>query len=184
MINGNNAQLPPTVHHRQQTQMVIPHALLWHFAERELVEHFILEKRLVIKTSREHGGACCLDSSRQLMAVSFQHQLEKLGDRLCVLLDLLFRGRIEDGEPGVDMPLIRVDSQRQVYLDVFNASEVSAYHPRELFVGGPCCAHANVCEDVWRRERSSYSPEEGRMCDRLSISCDAIMCFGGEINVL
>lgn len=62
------------------------------------------------------------------------------------------------------MPLIAIDAQGDIDLDVFDAPKVPRYLPRELGVGGPGGAHG----------------QEGRVRDRLRVGGDAVVLFGGQ----
>lgn len=62
------------------------------------------------------------------------------------------------------MPLIAIDAQRDIDLDVLDAPQVPRYLPGELGVGGPRGAHG----------------EEGRVRHRLRVGCYAVVLFGGQ----
>jgi hypothetical protein len=109
-----------------------------------------------------------VDSGCELFTVPSEHELEELGDGFGVLFDLFLCIGVQDGETGIHVPLVRVDSKGDILLDVFDATDVAACFPRELVVGGPCGTHA----------------EEGGMRDGLCVCRDAVVLLGGEVDVL
>ena len=169
MVIGHNAQLPPAIHHRQQTQMIIRRLLRRHLAQRKAIEHLIIKQELgLAQAADEHRIASSFDAPRQFLSVPAQHELEQLGNRLRVLLDLLLGGGIQDGQARVHVPLVRVDAQRDIDLDVLDAADVTADFPGELVVGAPCGAHA----------------QEGGVRDGLRVGGDLVVERGGEVDVL
>ena len=54
-----------------------------------------------------------------------EHQFVQLGHGLGVLSYLFLCGRVQDGEAGVDVPFVGVDSESYVDLDVFDAADVA-----------------------------------------------------------
>jgi hypothetical protein len=109
-----------------------------------------------------------VDSGCELFTISGEHELEELSDGLGILLDLFLCVGVQDGKAGIHVPLVRVDAEGDVLLDVFDATDVAARFPWELVVGGPCGAHA----------------EEGGMRDGLCVRRDAVVLLGGEVDVL
>ncbi len=86
---------------------------------------------------------------------------------MSVLTDLLFGVRVQDGETGVNVPFLGVDSESQVDLDILNTTDISSDLPRKLSISMPGFTHT----------------KEGGMGDSLSICCDAVMLCCGEIDV-
>ena len=70
-----------------------------------------------------------------------KHQLIQFRDALRVLSDLLLGKRVQDGQPSIHMPLLRVDAERKIDLHVLDPAYVAGYLPRELRVGVPGFAH-------------------------------------------
>lgn len=97
-----------------------------------------------------------------------EHQFVQLRHRLCILSNLLLRRRVENGQARIHVPLVRIDAEGDVDLHVLDTTNVSSDLPWELIVGLPSCAHA----------------EEGSVCNRLRVRCDAVMRFSSEIDVL
>lgn len=64
------------------------------------------------------------------------------------------------------MPFVWIDTQRDVDLDVLNATYISRNLPRELIVGMPGSAHAQEC----------------RMRDGLRVCGDSIMLLSAEMD--
>jgi len=104
----------------------------------------------------------------ELVPLPCEHELEQLGHRFGILLNLLLRVWVEDRKTCIDVPLIRVDAEGNVHLDVLNTTDVTRAVPRELVVREPCTAHA----------------EESGMSNSLCVRCNAIMLLGGKIDVL
>lgn len=77
----------------------------------------------------------------QALEVALEHQLVQVRHGPGVLRDLLAGLGVQDRQAGVHMPLLAVDAQHDVHLDVFNAADVPAEFPWELTVGVPCLAH-------------------------------------------
>ena len=73
---------------------------------------------------------------------------------------------VEDRETSVDMPFLAVDTDCQIDLDMLDATDVTAHHPRELVVRMPCFAHGKEC----------------RMSNGLCIGGDAVMFFRCEVD--
>lgn len=104
----------------------------------------------------------------QLLPVPSEHELEQLSHRLRILLDLLLRIRIHDCQPGIHMPLVRVNPQRDVHLHVLNATHIPITFPRKLIIRRPCSAHA----------------EKRCVCNGLRVGGDAVVLHGSEVHVL
>jgi hypothetical protein len=171
MVVRHDAQLRPAIHHSQQTKMVILELLLRHLTQAKLIQQLVAQQQLmalVAMDAAKDGLARSVHARRELVAVPRQHQLEQLRDRLGVLLDLLLGVRVEDGEPRVDMPFVRVDAQRDVDLDVLDAANVARRFPGELVVGGPGGAHA----------------EEGGVRHGLRVGRDAVVLLARQVHVL
>ena len=169
MIIRHNAQLPPTIDHGQQAQMVVRCPFLRYFPQRKSIEHLVSQQQFVIPTrALEDRRSGRLDPLLQRFAVSTEHQLEKLRHGLGILPDLLLGGRVQDGETGVDVPFVRVDSEGDVDLDVFDAADIAVDLPGKLVIGPPCRTHA----------------EEGGVRDGLGVCGDSVVCLRREIDVL
>ena len=170
MVVGHNAEFGPAVDDSEQTEVVVLELLLGHLAETELVEQIITQQQLmaVVAHAAKDSLARSVHAAGQLVAVAGEHQLEQVRDRLGVLLDLLLGGRVEDGEAGVDVPLVCVDAQRDVHLYVFNAANVAGRFPGELVICGPRGAHA----------------EEGGVRHGLRVGRDAVVLLAREVHVL
>lgn len=95
------------------------------------------------------------------------HELVQLSHGLGVLTDLFFRGWVKDGEAGVDVPFVGVDPERDVHLDVLDASYPSSDLPWKLVVRSPCGSHT----------------QEGSMGDSLRIRRDVVVHLAGEVDV-
>lgn len=121
-----------------------------------------------MRAGLEDDGAGALDAALELLFVAAQHELEELRHAGRVLLDLLLRARVEDCQPGVDVPLVAVDAQRDVDLDVLDAADVPRRLPGELVVRLPGRAHA----------------QEGGMRDGLSVRRDDVVLLRAQIDHL
>jgi len=165
-----DAQLPPTVHHRQQAQLVILRRPLRHLAQAELVQHLVLQQQIAVQPLLllEHGPARRRDPAREAGAIAAQHELEQLGHARGVLADLRAGLGVQDGEAGVDVPLVAVDAQRHVDLDVLDPARVPRHLPRELPVVRPRGAHA----------------QEGGVRHRLRVRRDLVVPRRRQVHVL
>lgn len=136
--------------------------------QREPIQHFILQQQiLTLRAGTKHRRPCSLDSTFQLVPIPLDHQLVQIGDGFRILADLGLGGWVEDGQPCVHVPFVRVDAQRDIDLDVLDTPDPAGHVPGKLVVGTPCRAHA--------QERS--------MCDGLRIGCDSIVEFAGQVDV-
>jgi hypothetical protein len=104
----------------------------------------------------------------QLVPLSGEHQLEQLGDRLGILLDLFLRVGVKDGETGVDVPFVCVDAKRYVLFNVLDATDIAGCLPWKLIIRRPSSAHA----------------KEGGVCDSLCVCCYAVVLLACEVDVL
>lgn len=137
------SQLCPTVHHRQKTQMTIWTLFRLHLRrllpQRKLIQHILTQQYrrtgLVAFTSffssspSKHLFPRAPYPVFQLLSPAFYHQLEQLGRRASVLLDLGFRRRVQHRKPGVDVPFRRIDTKRNVDFDHFNTGDVARRFP-------------------------------------------------------
>lgn len=168
MVVGVDAEAMPRIHHCEEGEVgVWFSSCFWNSGEGEAVEEIITKEEWCV-AALENPFSCCFHTPRELGAVAADHELEELGRRGCVLADLLLGGRVEDGEPRVDVPFVTVDAQGYVDFDIFDAPRPACFFPGELGVACPGGAHG----------------EEGGMCDRLSIRSDPVMFNGREELVL
>lgn len=65
------------------------------------------------------------------------------------------------------MPLVGVDTECDILLNVLNAADVAARLPRKLVVCRPCCTHA----------------KKGGMSDSLSVRCYAVVLLSREVDM-
>lgn len=141
-------------------------------AEAELVEHVIAEERLARPLGAALGAEDLflggVDAGAELVGAALQHQVEQLGGGLGELGDLLVGFGVEDGEAGVDVPLLGVDAEHQVDLDVFDATDVTGSFPGEMVRCVPGLAHA----------------EESSVGDGLGIGRDTVMFLGTQVDNL
>lgn len=168
VVVGRDVQAVPAVHHGQQAQMRVgPTRLAGHIGEGEAVQDVVAEKELALALAK-HVRARRAHTGRERLLAARQHELEELCDGLCVLCDLHARGRVEDGQAGVDVRLVGKDAQRQVRLHILDAARVARHLPWVLVVGVPCHAHA----------------KEGGVGDGLCVGGDAVVRGGGETDGL
>jgi len=88
---------------------------------------------------------CSLDALLKIVSMAAKHQLKELSDGFGILPDLFFCPGIEYGETGVNMPFVGVDTQHNVALDIFDASNVTVDLPGKLIVREPGGAHTQEC---------------------------------------
>lgn len=169
MVVRHNVTLPPTVHHCQQTEVTVwlPFRVR-DSAETEPVEDVIAEQQFAVPLFPKHRVSRSVDACGELLALSLQYQLEQFGHRCCVLPYLLLRGRVEHREPGVDVPLVAVDAQRDVDLDILDPALPPRDFPGELVVRVPGGAHA----------------QERRVRDRLRVGRDAVVLGCAQVHKL
>lgn len=149
--------------------MIVRRPLRRHLAQRKPIQHLIPQQQiLLVRPRRKHRRARRPDPLLQLRPVPAQHQLEQLRHRFRILPDLRLGRRVQDGQAGVNMPLVRVNPKGDVRLDVLNAPHVPARLPWELVVRAPGRAHA----------------QKRRVRDRLRVGGDAVVGFGGEVHLL
>ena len=116
-------------------------------AEAEFVEDVRGEEdRVALRRGggvAKHGLACPFHAFSQLprafpfpfpsfpfrLRTALQHELKELRGALRVLVDLYARAGVEDGEAGVDVPLVGVDAEGEVYFCCFDAADVEAVFP-------------------------------------------------------
>lgn len=123
---------------------------------------------MAVVAAAKHEVAGVLDALGELEALALKYQLEQLRDRGRVLADLAPSGRVEDGQAGVHVPLVTVDTQCHVDLDVLDAARPALLLPGELVVGSPGRAHA----------------QEGGVRHRLGVSRDAVVLLGRQMHEL
>lgn len=78
----------------------------------------------------EHTFSSRKHSLPQLFLLLLDHQLEDLGRAIRIGADLFSCGRVEDSEPGVDVPLVAVDTEGDIDLDDLDSSDVTGRLPR------------------------------------------------------
>lgn len=138
----HNPQLPPRVYHRQKAEMVVSHTFRRQLPQREPIQNLIPQEKISSGVFGEDSCTRGLDTLCQLFPMTAQHQLEQLGYRLGILLDLLLSRRIEDCETSVDVPFVGIDTKRDIDLNVLDTSDVARDLPGKLLVSRPCSAHA------------------------------------------
>lgn len=175
VVVGHDAQLRPAVHHSQQAEVVVCALrlrLVLLFSEGEALEKIRVQQGAV----RPLGAAVVAkhlflrgeDASAEGGGVAFEHELVEVRDGAGELGDLLAGLGVEDREAGVDVPLLGVDAQHNVDLDVLYAADVARHFPGELGVCVPGFAHG----------------EEGGVGDGLGVGGDAVVLEGREVDVL
>lgn len=172
MVVWHDAALVPAVDHGQQRQVRVGLALGARDArQRKLLEQVVAQQQVgaaVVTGAAKDVVAGPLDALSELKALALEHQLEQLGDRGRILADLDLGGRVEDGQAGVHVPLVAVDAQRHVDLDVLDAARPALLLPGELVVGSPGRAHAQECG----------------MGHGLGVGRDAVMLLGCQVHEL
>lgn len=116
----------------------------------------------------KHSFSGNFNACLEFLPMTAKHKFEELRDGLSVLPDLLFSPRVEYGKACIDVPLVGVDAEHEIALDVFNTANIAVNFPRELVVREPCRTHA----------------QKGSMCHSLRVCCDPIMLLGGETDVV
>lgn len=173
MVVWDNAQLPPAIHHGEETEVVVLDPLCGLLAQAEAVQEFVFQQQLVIVGSllvhvAEDSTSRRFDALPQFFLVSAKHELEQLGDRLGILLDLFLCRGVHNGKTGIDVPFVRVDAEHDVDLDILDTADVTGNLPWELVVRGPGASHA----------------EKGCMCNGLGVSSDSVVCLCAELDML
>lgn len=177
VVVGDDAQSAPAVDHGKQREMVVGQgrgrrAAVLGLAEAELVEHVVAEERLALPLGASLGAEDLflggVNAGAELVGAALQHEVEQLGGGLGELGDLLVGFGVEDGEAGVDVPLLGVDAEHEVDLDVFDAADITGSLPGELLGCVPGLAHA----------------EESSVGDGLGIGRDAVMFLGTQVDNL
>ena len=177
VVVRHNAQGAPAVDHGQQREMVVGQGRgrrvgVLGRAEAELVEHVVAEERLALPLGASLGAEDLflgdVDAGTELVAATLQHEVEQLGGGLGELGDLLVGFRVEDGEASIDVPLLSVDAEHEVDLDVFDAADITGSLPGELLGRVPGLAHA----------------EESSVGDGLGIGRDAVVFLGAQVDNL
>lgn len=137
MVVRNNSKFGPAIYNGQQAEMIIR----WLFfsrtflRQREPIEHFITQEQILACSIRlEDRSTSGLNAFFQLVSLALDHQLVELRHRLRILPNLFLRRRVENGQTGVDMPLVRIDPQCDVDLDIFDTTYPPSNLPRELIV--------------------------------------------------
>ena len=92
----------------------------------------------------EYTRASGVDARAEGGGVAGEHELEDLGRRARVLVDLHARGGVEDREPGVDVPLVRVDAEHDVDFDGLDPAHVEPVLPGVGHRAVPGGAHAEA----------------------------------------
>lgn len=177
MVVRNDAQSTPAVDHGKQREVVVGQggsrrAAVFRLAEAELVEHIVTEERftrpLGASFSTEDFFLGGVHAGAELVAMTLQHKLEQLGGGLGELSNLLVCFGVEDGEAGVDVPLLGIDAEHEVDLDVFDAADITGSLPGELLGSMPGLAHA----------------EKSGVGNGLGIGRDAVMFIGTQVDNL
>ena len=169
MIIRDNAEFRPAINNRKQTEMAIRRRLFARpIGQREPIQYLVLQQQILSFGARsENRGTCSLHSTLKLIPVPSNHQFVQVSHRLSILANLLLRRWVEDGEPGIDVPFVRVDAQGDIDLDILDTAHPSSMLPGELIVGLPSGSHA----------------QESSMGDSLCIRCDAVVHLAGEIDM-
>lgn len=175
VVVGHDAQRAPAVDHGEQAQVVVGQrlALLGLLPQAEAVEQAVLQQRrrrplgrLVLLAENLLLGR--VHAPPQLVVLALEHQLVQLRRAARVLRDLLARLRVQDRQPRVHVPVLRVDAQRQVDLCVLDPAHVPRPLPRELLHRVPRLAH--------RQER--------HVRHRLRVRRDAVVLARRQVHVL
>ncbi len=169
MIIRHNPQLPPTIHHRQQTELTILYPLRRLLSQTKPIEQIILQQQLILAILLRLPEYSCpggVDPLRECFPMPTKHEFEQLRDTLSILPYLLPSRRVQDSQTGVDVPFIRVDAQHKIDLHVLDPTDVARDLPRELVVGLPGGAHGEECG----------------VRDCLGVGGDAVVLFGGEVD--
>lgn len=160
--------------------MVVRQQQLGLLAQAELVQRLVVEQGLVVGPvlvgggTRNDAAAAAkdallgrVDAGAQLVPFALEHELVQLCRALGVLLNLLAGFGVKDGQAGVDVPLLAVDSQHNVDLDVLDAANVAGRLPRVLLHAVPGLAHG----------------EKGRVSDGLRVGCDMVVLLGRQVDM-
>ena len=150
--------------------MVISCLLLRNLAQREPIQDLISQQQIPIILTlpgMEDRRSRRLDPMREFLTMPTKHQLEQFCHRLGILPDLSFGRGIENSETGIDVPFVGVYPERQVDLDVLDASDIAVDFPGELVVGSPGCSHT----------------QEGCMGYGLGVSGDDVVLLGCEMDM-
>ena len=169
MIVRDNAEFRPAVNNSKQTEMTVRRRLpARSFGQREPIQYLVLQQQILSLGARsEYRRTCGLYPTLELLPLSSNHQFVQICDRLGVLANLLLRRWVEDGEPGIDVPFVRVDAQGNIDLDILDTAYPPSMLPGELIVGLPGGSHA----------------QESSMSDSLRICGDTVVHLTGEIDM-
>ena len=88
-----------------------------------------------------------VDSFSETFFVCGEHKFEYFCRTTSELVDLVTSGGVEDGETGVDVPFVGVDSQHDVNLHCFDAFDVVPMFPGVTLLACPGCAHTGGKSD-------------------------------------
>ena len=168
VVVGDDAEDGPAVDHGQQGEVAVGArgGRVCGVAEGEGGEDRGLDEGLLAPALGEDLGPGGEEAGAEGGEVALEHELVEVGDAAGVLGDLLPGLGVEDGEAGVDVPLLAVDAEHGVDLDVLDAADVAAELPGELGVCVPGLAHA----------------EEGGVGDGLGVGGDAVVLQGREVD--
>lgn len=150
--------------------MVVLDPLSRFLAQTETIQQLIIKQQLLalcMTDMTKHSLTSREDALPQLLPMPPEHELIQLRNTSSVLLDLLLGSGVQDGQPGVHVPFVAVDAQRDVDLDVLDPAHVPRYLPRELAVGEPRRAHG----------------QKRRVRHCLCVGCDAVVHFGCKLDV-
>lgn len=177
VVERHDPQRAPAVHHGQQAEVVVGQDLLplagsaAFGLQTEAVQQPIPEQRPLLPLWGALGTENPVPRRQhplpQLVGPALEHELVQLRGGASVLVYLLAGLWVEDGQPGVDVPLLRVDSQHQVDLCVLDASDVPRPFPGELLGRVPRLAHG----------------EEGGVRHGLRVGRDSVVLAGREYHL-
>lgn len=154
MVKGLDAEVGPAVDHGEECEVGVGWRSggtcwtavveLWMTADGELIEDVFSEEYrcAVCIDCAEYLFACVVDAGAEGVFVACEHELEEGGCRRSILVDLYAGGGVENGEAGINVPLVRVNAEHDVYFDCFNSADVLALFPGIRALACPGCAHA------------------------------------------
>jgi hypothetical protein len=174
VVVGDDVHGAPAVDHGEEGEVVIREGRVRgaRGREAEAVEDVGAEERARRPLGAVLGAEDFLlggvDAGAQLGPPALEHEGVEVGGGARELGDLLVGFGVEDGEAGVDVPLLGVDAEHEVDLYVFDAADVARPLPRELGGGVPGLAHG----------------EEGGVGHGLGVGRDAVVLARAEVDVL
>lgn len=171
VVVGHDVQRRPAVDHGEQGEVVVRAGLgVGGRAEGEGGEDGGLEERAGVPGcgGPEDLVAGGVDAGPEAFEVALEHEFVEVCYASRILCDLLPRLGVKNCQAGVDMPLLTVDAQHQIDLDILNPTHITGKFPGELSVRMPRLAHG----------------EKGSVGDGLGISRDAIVLEGRQVDKL